>query len=314
MLAYSGKGSFIIEQINLNDLIIDMNSLLEASTSKKVELSYSLAQDLPGIKGDATQIRQIVMNLILNGSEAIENKGQIKVTTLKVSQSLHDLESLTINFNLTAGDYVLLEVSDSGCGIETEKLKQIFDPFFTTKFTGRGLGLAAVSGIIRSHNAGLFVESIIDQGTTFKIFFPVSHEEYDTDKPVKKKLPSFANKNLTVLIADDEKYIRDLTSKMLNISGYKVHLARNGREAIEVFIKKKDEISCILMDLTMPELDGKEALTEIRKIDKDIPIIITSGYCEHDIISKFSDEKISGFLQKPYNLEDIISAIENAVS
>ncbi len=314
MLAYSGKGSFIIEHINLNDLIVDMNSLLEASISKKVKISYSLMPEFPGIKGDATQIRQIVMNLILNGSDAIENNGTIDVTTSKVTLTPPDLDKLTINFNLTPGEYVLFEVRDSGCGIDSEKLKQIFDPFFTTKFTGRGLGLAAVSGIIRSHNAGLLVESVINEGTSFKIYFPVSHEAYDPDNQVKQKHPSFKNKNLTVLIADDEKYIRDLTTKMLNISGYKVHLARNGREAIEVFGKKKDEISCILMDLTMPELDGREALTEIRKIDPNIPIIITSGYCEFDIVSKFTNEKISGFLQKPYNLEDIISAIEDAVS
>jgi len=314
LLAYSGKGSFVIEHININDLIFDMDSLLEASISKKVKLSYSLMPELPGIKGDATQIRQILMNLILNGSDAIENNGTIEVSTSKVRLASSDLEHLTINFNLAPGDFVLLEVRDSGCGIENEKLKQIFDPFFTTKFTGRGLGLAAVSGIIRSHNAGLLVKSIIGKCTHFKIYFPVSHEAYVPDKVIEKKHPSFTNKNLTVLIADDEKYIRDLTTKMLNISGYKVHLARNGREAIEIFSEKKDEISCILMDLTMPELDGKEALTEIRKIDSNIPIIITSGYCEFDIISKFTGEKISGFLQKPYNLEDVISAIEDAVS
>ena len=314
MLAYSGKGSFIIEHIIINDLITDMNSLLEVSISKKVKLSYSLLPELPGIKGDATQIRQIVMNLILNGSDAIDNNGTIDVKTSAVKLSSSDLESLTINFNLNPGDFVLLEVCDSGCGIESGKIKQIFDPFFTTKFTGRGLGLAAVSGIIRSHNAGLLVESVIGKGTCFKIYFPVSHEAYEPDKQIKKKHPSFTNKNLTVLIADDEKYIRDLATKMLNISGYKVHLARNGREAIEVFSRKKDEISCILLDLTMPELDGREALAEIRKIDLNIPIIITSGYCEFDIVSKFTDEKISGFLQKPYNLEDIISAIEDAVS
>ncbi len=313
MLAYSGKGSFIIEQIDLNDLIIEMNSLLEASISKKVELSYSLLPEIPGIKGDATQIRQIVMNLILNGSEAIENKGKISVTTSKTSLTSSDIELLTINYNMVPGDYILLDVTDTGCGIENDKLKQIFDPFFTTKFTGRGLGLAAVSGIIRSHNAGLMVESIVSKGTSFKIYFPVSDETFDPSKQVEKRHPSFANKNLTVLIADDEKYIRDLTTKMLNISGYKVQLARNGLEAIDVFRKNRDEISCILMDLTMPELDGREALTEIRKIDPAIPIIITSGYCEHDIISRFTNEKISGFLQKPYNLEDIITAIENAV-
>ncbi len=313
MLAYSGKGSFVIEHINLNDLIIDMNSLLEASISKKVKLSYTLLPEFPGIKGDATQIRQIVMNLILNGSDAIENNGTIDVTTSRVTLTPSDLDNLTINFNLSPGEYVMLEVRDSGCGIDGEKLKQIFDPFFTTKFTGRGLGLAAVSGIIRSHSAGLLVQSVLNEGTSFKIYFPVSNEAYNTDDHSTQKHPSFKNKNLTVLIADDEKYIRDLTTKMLNISGYKVHLARNGREAIEVFRNKKDDISCILMDLTMPELDGREALMEIRKIDADIPIIITSGYCEFDIVSKFTNEKISGFLQKPYNLEDIISAIEDAV-
>ncbi len=313
MLAYSGKGSFIIEHIYLNDLIIDMNSLLEASISKKVNLSYSLLPELPGIKGDATQIRQIAMNLILNGSDAIVNNGTIDVTTSIVKLMPTELETLTINYNLSPGEYVLLKVQDSGCGIEPEKLKQIFDPFFTTKFTGRGLGLAAVSGIIRSHQAGLTVESEIGKGTCFKIYFPVSHDAYNNDKHVKRKRPSFLNKNLTILIADDEKYIRDLTTKMLNISGYKVYLARNGREAINIFNAHKNEISCILMDLTMPELDGREAFTEIRKIDADIPVIITSGYCEFDIVSKFSNEKISGFLQKPYNLEDIISAIEEAV-
>jgi len=313
MLAYSGKGSFVIEQINLNDLIIDMNSLLEASISKKVELSYSLKPDIHGIKGDATQIRQIVMNLVLNGSDSISNNGTIKVSTSLTTLTTADLKALTINFNLSPGNYLLLEVKDSGCGIADEKLKHIFDPFFTTKFTGRGLGLAAVSGIIRSHNAGLMVESVVDKGTCFKIYFPVSQEDYSADTQIREKHPTFTNKNLTVLIADDEKYIRDLTTKMLNISGYKVHLARNGREAIEVFSKNRDQISCILLDLTMPELDGREALMEIRKIDSDIPIIITSGYCEFDIISKFTNEKISGFLQKPYNLEDIISAIEDAV-
>jgi PAS domain S-box-containing protein len=314
MLAYSGKGSFIIEHLDLNDLIIDMNSLLEASISKKVILSYTLLPDLPGIKGDATQIRQILMNLILNGSDAIENNGTIDVSSSTVQLTASDLESLTINYNLTPGEFVLVKVEDSGCGIEPEKIKQIFDPFFTTKFTGRGLGLAAVSGIIRSHHAGLLVESEIGKGTCFKIFFPVSNETYTREKQIRKKRTSFSGKNLTVLIADDEKYIRDLTTKMLNISGYKVYLARNGKEAINLFTEKRDEISCILMDLTMPELDGREAFTEIRKLDAEIPVIITSGYCEFDIVSKFSDEKISGFLQKPYNLEDIISAIEAAVS
>ncbi len=314
MLAYSGKGTFIIEQINLNDLIIDMHTLLEASISKKVDLSYSFLPELPGIKGDATQIRQVLLNMILNGSDAIENNGTIMVKTSVSSLTLPEIETLAISNNVIPGNYAVLEITDSGCGIESGKLEQIFEPFFTTKFTGRGLGLSAVSGIIRSHNAGLSVKSIIGEGTCFKIFFPVSLEGGIQDKQAIKKRQAAGVKSLTVLIADDEKYIRDLTTKMLHISGYKVHIARNGKEAIEVFMKNKNEISCIMLDLTMPELDGSEALSEIRKIDPDIPIIITSGYCEFDIVSRFADEKIAGFLQKPYNLEDIVSAIENAVN
>lgn len=314
MLAYSGRGSFIIEQINLNALITDMASLLEASISKKVKLQFNLLEHIPLIKGDATQIRQIIINLILNGSDAIDNNGIIIIKTSEVRLIQSDIESLTMKYHLTSGNYVSLEVIDSGCGIENDKLEQIFDPFYTTKFTGRGLGLAAVSGIIRSHNAGLLVNSKIGKGTWFKIYFPVSDEVQEADSKIPKKHPSFTNRNLTVLIADDEKYIRDLTKKMLSMSGYRVYLAKNGKELIKIFKDRKDEISCILLDLTMPEIDGNEALTEIRNIDRDIPIIITSGYSENDIITQFTDRKISGFLQKPFNLEDLITAIEEAIN
>jgi len=315
MLAYSGKGSFKIEPIDLNEVIFEMESLLDSSISKKISLSYELSTGLRLLKGDITQIRQIIMNLILNASEAIgTTTGTITIRTYLTDCSADMIEHLTMNYSMKTGQHLCMEITDTGCGIDPEKIKQIFDPFYTTKFTGRGLGLAAVSGIIKSHNAGLMVESIPGKGTTFRVYFPAID---DYDQPVKqaRSSPSIdtKRKNITILIADDEKYIRDLATKMLTIAGYNVILAQNGREAITIYRERMNDISCIILDLTMPELDGVEALSEIRKLNFDVPIIISSGYCEDDIEERFINKNISGFLQKPYQINDIVDTIKKVL-
>ena len=315
MLAYSGKGSFKIEYIDINDVIFEMETLLETSISKKIKLAYELSTGLKLIKGDITQIRQIIMNLILNASEAIGNaSGSITLMTYLKECDEEMIDHLAMNYSMKPGTHLCMEINDTGCGIDSEKIKQIFDPFYTTKFTGRGLGLAAVSGIIKSHNAGLLVESEPGMGTTFRVYFPVVDEEVTaapkdiTEAPLDTK-----RKNATVLIADDEKYIRDLATRMLTIAGYRVLLAENGREAISIFSENINEISCIILDLTMPELDGVEALAGLRKISYSVPIIISSGYCESDIVDRFKDKNISGFLQKPYQISEIVSSIKKAL-
>ncbi len=315
MLAYSGKGSFKIETIDINDVITDMDSLLESSISKKIKLTYELSTGLKLIKGDITQIRQIIMNLILNASEAIGNTpGTISIKTYLTECTEEIIDHLSINFSMKPGQYLCMEVSDTGCGIDPDKIKQIFDPFYTTKFTGRGLGLSAVSGIIKSHNAGLLVDSELGTGTTFRIYFPVTDEDSAPARKEKNEKPiDIKRKNASVLIADDEKYIRDLATRMLTIAGYNVILATNGREAIDIFTQNRDTIACIILDLTMPELDGVEALAEIRKIDYSVPIIISSGYCESDIEDRFREKNVSGFLQKPYQITEIVDSIKKAI-
>ena len=315
MLAYSGKGSFKIESIDINDVICEMETLLETSISKKIKLTYELSTGLKLIKGDITQIRQIIMNLILNASEAIGNApGTITLMTYLAECSEELLDHLTMNHSMTPGTYLCMEISDTGSGIEPDKIKQIFDPFYTTKFTGRGLGLAAVSGIIKGHNAGLSVESDLDRGTVFRLYFPVINEgPSNTAKADSEDSLDTKRKNATILIADDEKYIRDLATKMLTIAGYSVLLAQNGREAIDMFREKIDSISCIILDLTMPELDGVEALAELREISYTVPIIISSGYCEDDIEERFKNKNISGFLQKPYQITEIVTTIKKAL-
>ncbi len=314
MLAYTGRNTFTIEVIDLNALIEEMSSLLDISVSKKVRIIYSLFDNLPCITGDPTQISQILMNLILNASEAIENNGEIRITTLERECGTDEIDSLNINNNIQPGNFVLLEVSDNGCGISQDRIKQIFDPFFTTKFTGRGLGLAAVSGIIRSHNAGLHVESRLNEGTTFRIYFS-STEQHPAGVCLEEKPPvDLKKKNITVLVADDESYIRNLTSRMLKTAGFDVLLAENGIDAIEIYRNNRSSIGCVILDLTMPEMDGHEALLALRKTEDSIPIIISSGYSELDINTQFEGENISGFLQKPYQFEDLLAVIDKAIN
>lgn len=313
MLAYSGKSTFTTEIIDLNSLIEEMSSLFDISISKKVKICYSLAVDISCISGDPTQISQILMNLVLNASEAIDNNGEIIIKTSLKECDTDELNSLTLNNTLAPGKYVLLEISDTGSGIPQDKLKQIFDPFFTTKFTGRGLGLAAVSGIIRSHNAGLLVTSLINEGTTFKIFLHPTQQQPSNQCAEENKPVDLRKKNLTVLVADDESYIRSLTSRMLKTAGFDVLLAENGINALNVFIENRKNIGCIILDLTMPAMDGHEALIALRKIDDKIPIIISSGYSEVDITSQFEGENISGFLQKPYQFDELLLIIDKAI-
>lgn len=315
MLAYSGKGSFKIDYIDINDVIFEMETLLDTSISKKIKLTYELSTGLKLIKGDITQIRQIIMNLILNASEAIGNaSGSITLMTYLTECDEELIDHLSMNYSMKPGTHLCMEIKDTGCGIDPDKIKHIFDPFYTTKFTGRGLGLAAVSGIIKSHNAGLQVESETGKGTTFRVYFPVVDETVPSTPKSKTEAPlDIKRKNATILIADDEKYIRDLATKMLTIAGYSVLLAQNGREAITMYTENIKQISCIILDLTMPELDGVEALAELRKISYSVPIIISSGYCENDIEERFKDKNISGFLQKPYQITEIVSAIKKAL-
>ncbi len=311
LLAYSGKGKFIIESVNLNDLVKEMSNLLLVSISKKVDLQCIFVENMKLFDADSTQIRQIIMNLITNASEAIgEKTGKIKITTAVEVCTKSFLKNSYFDDNLEAGKYVSLEVKDNGIGMNKETISKIFDPFFTTKFTGRGLGLAAVVGIVRSHKGAIVIESNLKTGTKFKIYFPVT-------KTVIVKKVSNPNKSVnwkgqgTILVVDDEEYIRDLGLVTLQGAGLKVITAADGKEAVDIYKKKSREINVVLMDLTMPKLGGEEAFKKMVQIQSDVKVILSSGYSEQEAIKKFNKMGLQGFLQKPYKPADLIEKVKN---
>ena len=311
MLAYSGKGKFVIVPIDLNEFVEEMAHLLDVSISKKAILKYNFADNLPTFDGDATQIRQIIMNLITNASEAIGNtSGVIALSTGAVDCDREYLDTVDKTLQagrdepLSEGMYVYLEVADTGCGMDPETIEKIFDPFFTTKFTGRGLGMAAVQGIVRGHNGAINIYSEPGKGTTFKIFFPASKGSAavsDTADSADKSAPVWTGRG-TVLIADDEETVCAVGKQMLERMGFDVLIAGNGLEAVDVFKAHADEIICVLLDLTMPHMDGQQAFEEMRRIRSDVAVILCSGYNEQDATQHFAGKGLAGFVQKPYSM------------
>lgn len=314
MLAYSGKGKFIIEPLDLNNILKEMAHMLEVSVSKKAVLKYNLCEHIKPVEGDATQIRQIIMNLIINASEAIgDQSGFISISTGSIECNRNYLNETYLDDNLPEGLYSYIEVLDTGCGMDRESQIRIFDPFFTTKFTGRGLGLAAVLGIVRGHRGAIKLFSEPGKGTKFRVLFPVTEHSVEQVKKKKKKPVKYHGRG-TILIVDDEYTILEVLDRMLVSHGFNVLYASDGNEAIEIFRKysspsSDNKISCVIMDLTMPKKDGIETFLEMRLIKKDIPVILSSGYNEQEIEKKYSGTGLAGFLQKPYDMELLISKI-----
>ncbi|MFV8749835.1 response regulator [Nannocystaceae bacterium ST9] len=318
MLAYSGKGKFVISPIVLSDLVRDMATLLEVSISKKVELVYDFATALPSFEGDATQIGQVIMNLITNASEAIGDRpGVIEVSTGVIDCDRTYLDGLEEALPigraepLPEGRYVYFEVGDSGCGMSRETLARIFDPFFTTKFTGRGLGMSAVLGIVRGHAGALAIYSELGKGTTFRVVFPV-----DGVRIVAQPEPNVSEwrGQGTVLVADDEPMVRRVGVRTLERLGFRVVVASDGREAVERFREHADAIVCVLLDLTMPELDGHQVFRELRAIRPSVPVVLCSGYSEQAVTGLFAGEGLAGFIQKPYTMHSLRETLQRVLS
>jgi signal transduction histidine kinase/ActR/RegA family two-component response regulator len=314
MLAYSGKGRFVVEPVDLNEFVEEMAHLLEVSISKKAVLKYNFSNNLPSIDCDATQIRQIIMNLITNASEAIGDKsGVIAMSTGAMEcdraylDGVDEIMRAGLNEPLPEGLYVYLEVADTGCGMDAETTQKVFDPFFTTKFTGRGLGMAAVLGIVRGHRGAIKIYSEVAKGTTFKVLFPASGLPANSDALKRRDIDRSEEwqGRGTVLIADDEETIRAVGKQMLGRMGFDVLTAGDGREAIELFQDRTDDIVCILLDLTMPHVDGEQAFRELRRIRPDVIVILCSGYNEQDATQRFAGKGLAGFIQKPYNMAEL---------
>ena len=304
MLAYSGKGRFEVKELDLSELADEMAHLLKSSISKKVILNTHLSRNLPAIKADAVQLQQIVMNLITNASEAFGNEaaGLVSIGTGVATCDEEYLAGSQLPEKPAPGNFAYLEVSDNGCGMSDETKAKLFDPFFTTKFSGRGLGMAAVLGIVRGHSGAIMMESEMGAGTTIRVLFPTLDEALAEGPEEGKGSDTEVWRGQgTILLVDDEDPIRKLGARMLERMGFDVLTAADGREAIDLFQQCPDEISCVVLDLSMPHMNGEETFHELRRIKDDVRVVLSSGYSEQDIDERFAGQDIAGFIQKPYN-------------
>lgn len=316
LLAYAGKGHFVIELVNLNKLVKGISQLLRASVSKKIVLDYEFAEDLPPVEVDTSQIRQLLVSLITNASGAMTGEsGRIAITTSERTASSDELVSIYLDDDLPEGNYVCLEVSDTGPGMDELTVEHIFDPFFTTKETGRGIGLAAVLGIVRGHKGAVNVDSEPGKGSTFRVLFPASDKELRTEEEITgKRGPDSGEVSETVLIVDDEETVRRVGSTMLSRHGYTVLTASDGRKGVDIFRENADQIDVVLLNMTMPELNGPETYEIMRKIDPEVKVILCTGFEEEDTKKSFANHGLAGFIQKPFEMDLLLSKLEEVLS
>ncbi|MBI2922330.1 MAG: response regulator [Planctomycetes bacterium] len=312
ILAYSGRGRFRLERVDATGLVEEMARLLSTVVSKKASVRLELSRDLPAIEADATQFRQVVMNLITNASDALRDApGEIVVRTGVAKPDRDGLSHSFLEEGAVAGPCVYVEVEDTGCGMDEATRARMFEPFYTTRFAGRGLGLSAALGIVRAHRGGIAVSSAPGQGTTVRVLFPAAGTAAATPSavPAASPPPPAVRRTGAVLIVEDDDGGRLVVARILSDAGYPVLLARDGLEAIRVYRERKAEIGLVLLDVTMPRLGGAETLEELRRIDPAVRVILMSGYDEEDVAGRFASAPPLGFLRKPYPIEEMLGRV-----
>jgi len=304
MLDYAGRGRFSIEAVDLPGLVRDMAQLLRATIPKQVELHCHFREGLPSIHADPTQVRQVIMNLITNAAEALgERPGKVVVLLERRNVSREELEHYVAD-GASAGTYLCLEVEDDGDGMDHDTLSRIFDPFFTTKFKGRGLGMAAVLGIVRGHLGAIRIESREREGTRVSVLFP----ERERDQTMT---PGPSATRGTILVVDDDAGVRAVAQRALTSAGYHVITATNGTEGLALLERGKSDVSLALIDVTMPEMSGFELVRELRKRGLTTPVVLSSGY-ELEA-ARAREAGSSGVLAKPYDVAELLRAIERVL-
>lgn len=313
MLAYSGKGHFMVEPVNLSALVRDLAPLFENSIAPACRFQYELSDDAPPIYADAQQLKQLLTNLVTNAVESYEeNVGAVTIRTGVAHCDVNFIENAYHNEQHPAGEYVYLEVADEGCGMCEETRRRLCDPFFTTKFTGRGLGMAAVLGIVRGHKGLMAVDSAPGKGSAVRVLFSAFAAERSAPASTPKqagKKPRYGR----ILLVDDEIIVRNVVQKMLERGGFEVLVAQSGWEALQLLDDHREDIACILLDLTMPNMDGAKTLQAIREKNKRIPVILSSGYSEEEATSRLRKHQIAAFLQKPYKASTLVRLLQRVL-
>jgi CheY-like chemotaxis protein len=310
MLAYSGRGRFEIRPLDLRQQVRELGNLLRSSIPKRIVLHIHEPSVLPAIQGDPSQMHQVLMNLVLNGAEAIGDRDGEVIVELDEEEVRGGGDFIGTE-RLPDGRYVRLTVSDTGTGMDEKVLARIFDPFFTTKSTGRGLGLAAVLGIVRGHGGAMRIESAPGRGTRFDVLLPAAGARAH---PPKSGEHHPKHGRGTILVIDDEEQVRVATARLAATLGYDVLEARDGAEGAEIFRKRADTVDAVVLDLTMPHLSGEETLALLRAIDPGVRVVFFSGYAEHEVVERLAPLEPGAVLHKPFTRQDLAAALEAALT
>jgi len=317
MLAYSGKGRFSVEPLDLSALVRENADLFRSAVPRSVTMDLRLTATGCLIQADPGQVQQIIMNLITNAAEAIEKgPGTISLSTSVLTCDESFLAESRLDEKPPPGDFVCLEVNDDGGGMDASTAQRVFEPFFTTKFTGRGLGMSAVLGIVRGHDGAILVDSAAGWGTQIRVLFPVCAQGAREADPQPVALgqtspgPAAAGK---ILVVDDDPSVRELCAEYVQLLGYSTVTAADGEEAVALIRDRSHEIVGVLLDLTMPRMDGLSTLRALRGMGSDVAVLLCSGFDEQDATRRFADESFSGFLQKPYLLPELKAKLEHAL-
>ncbi len=316
MLAYAGRARFVVESIDINRMIADVIDLVSAAISKKATLQFDFAEGLSLIEADPTQLRQVLMNLLVNASDALEDRaGTITVATRPVRADRALLRSLVLGADLTEGSYVRLVVRDTGGGMTPETVARVFEPFFSTKFAGRGLGLAAVLGIMRAHKGAIGLDSEPGQGTTFTLLFPSSaRDRADAFMTPHAGTPvALTGQGGTVLVVDDDETVREVAYQLLKRAGFRVMLAADGQAAMQI-VRTEPQIDLVLLDASMPVMSGPETIVALRESGWQGPVVVMSGHAMEEAIAQFAAWGANGFVHKPFRRAELVGAVLARIS
>lgn len=315
MLTYSGSGHFVKTAIDVEEQILDIKEFIRATVPSSFPVTYHIEDPLPAIMADTTQFNQVLMNLIINASESMHRNQGGSITVRAGQARLDGLPQSALHFgeSLQPGNYVYIEVQDDGAGISAENQSRLFEPFFTTKFTGRGLGMAVVFGIVKAHNGAIEIHSEVGVGTNIRIYFPATTEPI-TRNATPIQLAGTSPGAGKILVVDDEPEVRLLMRRMLKKMGFEVIEAEDGARCLEVFGQHQSTISACIIDLTMPGMDGVELLSRIRQISAHLPILLVSGYSREQVPRQDLDAENVGFLQKPFTFATLKTSIDEQMA
>jgi len=311
MLAYAGKTTYVLSRFNLHELVEEMIKMLNSTTGPNVVIKSSLSTGLPVIRADASQIRQVVMNLIINATEAIgEKQGVIDIKLYRSEISSSHVPKDHLGKPIAEGDYICLEVFDNGCGMDEEARQRIFEPFFTTKFTGRGLGMSAVLGIIAAHNGSIQFDSLPGKGSSFTIYLPVQagvEAETQTGESTSGPWQGYG----TVLLAEDEDTLRLIVKSMLKRLGFQVLEASDGLEALKLYREHAAKITLVLTDIGMPIMDGYQLISELKMLKPELPVVVSSGFGDTVISERIKNKELAGLISKPYRFDELKEVLKS---